>query len=63
VRQYPIHVAAQWVGHNPAVALQHYLQVTETDLAGAAMQQAVGFGSGNGHQKKRSQQRSHLERF
>ncbi|NLS94444.1 MAG: site-specific integrase [Planctomycetaceae bacterium] len=32
---HPVHVAAEWLGNSPRIALKHYLQVTESDFAKA----------------------------
>ena len=31
--RFPLHVVAQWLGHTPKVATQHYLQVTDEHFA------------------------------
>lgn len=36
VAKFPIHVVAHWLGNTPAIAMKHYLRVTETDFANAA---------------------------
>jgi integrase len=33
---YPIHVVCAWLGNSPAVAVKHYLQVTDADFESAA---------------------------
>jgi integrase len=35
MRNHPIHVVCKWLGNTPAVAMRHYLQVTETDFSAA----------------------------
>ena len=34
--RFPAHVCARWLGHTPAIAAKHYLQVTEADFEAAA---------------------------
>ena len=41
VRSFPAHVAAQWLGHTPIVAVKHYLTVIESDY-----EKATNFGVG-----------------
>lgn len=36
VSQFPIHVVSHWLGNTPAIAMRHYLLVTEADFAKAA---------------------------
>ncbi len=48
-KDYPIHVAAAWLGNSPKVALKHYLQVTESDFA-KAVQEAVQPALGRSNQ-------------
>ena len=35
--EYPIHVTTSWLGNSPAVAMAHYLQVTDADFLKASM--------------------------
>ncbi len=34
--RFPAHVCARWLGHTPAIAAKHYLQLRETDFEAAA---------------------------
>ncbi len=48
--QFPIHVVCAWIGNSPAIAVKHYLQVTEGDFEKAsalqnAQQQGLEQGS------------------
>jgi hypothetical protein len=38
--EYPVHVAAAWMGNSPAIAAKHYLLVRETDFEKAAQNPA-----------------------
>ncbi len=47
--EYPIHVVCAWIGNSPAIAVKHYLQVTEGDFEkaagdGSALQKAQQYG-------------------
>jgi len=35
-QRFPAHVCARWLGHSPAIAAKHYLQVTDADFEAAA---------------------------
>jgi integrase len=39
--KFPMHVAAEWLGHSPKTALAHYLRTTEADFAAATDPAAV----------------------
>jgi integrase len=40
MQNHPIHAVTNWIGNTPAVALRHYLQVTEVDFTKAVASQA-----------------------
>ena len=52
--QFPVHVVADWIGHDIKIAQKHYLQIRETDFANAAagetkaMQKALQYGGAPG---------------
>jgi integrase len=51
---FPLHVVCSWIGHRPAVAAEHYLQVTDADFeraaksAARALQNSAQSGAGPG---------------
>lgn len=38
--KYPIHIVTAWLGNTPAIAMKHYLQVTDADFERAAKDEA-----------------------
>ncbi|QQE13844.1 site-specific integrase [Planctomycetota bacterium] len=36
VKEFPVHIVTKWVGHDPQVALRHYLQIREEDFLKAS---------------------------
>ncbi len=47
--RYPIHVVCAWLGNTPAIAKEHYLQVTEAHYAQAAQIPAQSGAESDGH--------------
>ena len=50
--QFPAHVASAWIGNSVAVAVKHYLQVTEDHFAKAAQDAAQNASERTGRNRK-----------
>lgn len=42
LEEFPVHVVAMWMGHDPKVALKHYAQTTDEHFERAAKSAALG---------------------